>query len=328
MRILIIKLAATGDVLRTTSVLEGLREKYPSAEIDWLTSQTAKKLFVNNPYVDRVYAWEKRPERAPFDLVIGLEDEFDVCKLASEIGKKVLGAYVVGGEIAYTPSAWFDMSAISKFGLDKANRLKKQNRKTFQQHMADLLNIKVGPYVFSLAPEEIEYGKKYVRGLGISKQDRVVGINTGAGSRWPLKSLSIEKTVKLVKMLEKRLGLVSIILGGEDERGRNEVICRETGMPNGGVHSLRNFAGIVNQSRLLVSSDSLAMHLAIALKKKLVVFFGPTSPAEIELYGLGTKVYSKMDCLVCYKKKCDIKPNCMELLSIDEIFEAVKREMR
>ena len=92
--------------------------------------------------------------------------------------------------------------------------------------------------------------------------------------------------------------------------------------------TLRNFSGIVNQSRLLVSSDSLAMHLAIALKKKLVVFFGPTSPAEIELYGLGTKVYSKMDCLVCYKKKCDIKPNCMELLSIDEIFEAVKREMR
>ncbi|MFC1511174.1 glycosyltransferase family 9 protein, partial [Candidatus Margulisiibacteriota bacterium] len=89
---------------------------------------------------------------------------------------------------------------------------------------------------------------------------------------------------------------------------------------------LRNFAGVMNQCQAVVSSDSLAMHFAIALKKKIVAFFGPTSPAEIELYGLGTKVYPKMDCLVCYKKQCDKKSNCVTNLSSDELFKAVKRE--
>jgi heptosyltransferase-2 len=98
-------------------------------------------------------------------------------------------------------------------------------------------------------------------------------------------------------------------------------------MPNGGIHSLRNFAAVVNQCSVVVSSDSLAMHFAIATGRRLVVFFGPTSAAEIELYGLGTKVYPKMDCLVCYKKKCDIKPSCMDLLGIDQLFGAVKKEL-
>jgi heptosyltransferase-2 len=59
------------------------------------------------------------------------------------------------------------------------------------------------------------------------------------------------------------------------------------------------------------------MHFAIALKKPLVVFFGPTSAAEIETYGLGKKVFADMDCLACYKKECDKKPNCMDLISVN-----------
>ncbi len=154
-----------------------------------------------------------------------------------------------------------------------------------------------------------------------------MGINTGAGRRWQLKALSIEKTIELVNRLRKETGMVSLILGGEEEKERNEIISKETGMPNGGIHSLRYFAGIVEQCKLLVASDSLALHFGIALGKRIVVFFGPTSPAEIELYGLGMKVYPKVDCLVCYRKECDKNPNCMDLLSVDELFAAAKKEL-
>jgi heptosyltransferase-2 len=135
----------------------------------------------------------------------------------------------------------------------------------------------------------------------------------------------VEKTIELVNRIRKELGAVSLILGGEQEKERNELIAKVTGMPNGGIHSLRHFAAVINQCRGVVSSDSLAMHFAIALKKKLVVFFGPTSPTEIELYGLGVKVVPKMPCLVCYKKQCEEHPNCMDELSVDELFTAVKR---
>lgn len=39
MKILIVKIGAIGDVLRTTSILKGLKGKYKGAEIDWLTSK-------------------------------------------------------------------------------------------------------------------------------------------------------------------------------------------------------------------------------------------------------------------------------------------------
>lgn len=327
-KILIVKLGAIGDVLRTTSLLPGLREKHPAAQIDWLTSSAASDLLEWNEYLGRVPTWEERDTIGTYDLVIGLEDEKDVCRFVSSVSaRKIIGAYLDKGKIVYTPSAWFDMSIISRFDLEQANRLKKSNQKTYQQHMADLLDINVSPYVFKLTPEELEYGRKVVRDLGVSKTDRVIGVNTGAGRRWPQKSWGIEQTIDLVNKVKKELGAVSLILGGIDERARNATIVKETGMPDAGVHSLREFAAIIGRCRGLISSDSLAMHFGIALGKRLVVLFGPTSAAEIELYGLGKKFCAPLDCLVCYKKGCELKPDCMDSLPMDEVFQAVKQEL-
>ncbi|MBN3033474.1 MAG: glycosyltransferase family 9 protein [Candidatus Saganbacteria bacterium] len=327
-RILIVKLGALGDVLRTTSLLPGLAEKFAPAELDWITADAASELLDWNPYLSRVLAWDERDGAGSYDLVIGLEDEKDVCRFASTVdAKEVIGAYLSKGRITYTPSAWFDMSVISRFGLEQANSLKQKNEKTYQQHMADLLGIKVSPYVFKLQPDEIEYGRKVVKDLGIGIKEKIVGVNTGAGKRWPQKSWGSEQTIDLVKRIRDELGAVSLILGGLDERARNRAIARETGMPETGVHSLRGFAGVVNRCAVLLSSDSLALHFGIALNKRLVVFFGPTSAAEIELYGLGEKLAPDKPCAVCYKKSCELKPNCMDDLPVGTVFQAVRRQL-
>ncbi len=328
MKILIVKLGAIGDVLRTTSLLPGLAEKYAPAAIDWLTSEVSRELLEWNPYLGHIYTWNECDRVDAYDLAIGLEDEKDVCRFVGSLDAgKIVGAYLEKGKIVYSPSAWFDMSMISRFGLEQANVLKRQNQKTYQQHMADLLGIPVSPYVFKLQPDEVEYGRKAVRDLGIAKGEKVIGINTGAGKRWPQKSWGTEQTIDLVKRVRYELGAVSLVLGGIDERARNQAIARETGMPEAGVHSLRGFAGVVNQCAVLLSSDSLALHFGVALKKRLVVFFGPTSAAEIELYGLGEKLQPQKDCVVCYKKSCEVKPNCMDDLSVNEVFESVKRQL-
>ncbi|MDI6731742.1 MAG: glycosyltransferase family 9 protein [Candidatus Margulisbacteria bacterium] len=320
MKILIVKLGAIGDVLRTTSILGGLQNKYPGAGIDWLTLPTGREMLIYNQYLNHVFLWDERNELEKYDLVIGLEDDLAAGELAAKLGvEKVLGAFAKDGKINYSPSAWFDMSIISKYGIEKANRLKAKNRKTFQQHMADLLGISVGEYVYAITPEEREYGERIVRGVGVGGREKIVGINTGAGKRWPQKSLSIEKTIDLVNKVKNNLGLASIILGGEEEKERNAIIAKETGMPSSGAHTVRNFAGIINRCHAIVASDSLAMHLAIAVKRKIAAFFGPTSAAEIELYGLGVKVAPKMDCLACYKKSCDKKPNCMDELAVEDL---------
>jgi heptosyltransferase-2 len=301
--------------------LPGLKEKYPEAVIDWLTAQNAREILLNNPEISRILVWEEKPVLGQYDLVIGLEDDKAVCDSVTQIKtKQLIGAFLKDGKQAYTPSAWFDMSIISKKGIERANKAKKANVITYQEHMADLLGIKVSPYVFSLTEPEIEYGKKVIQSLG----QGLIGVNTGAGQRWPLKSWGIDQTIKLIKRLDRPV----LILGGEEERERNQAIAAATGWPDAGVHSIRQFASIINQCQVVLTTDSLAMHLAIALRKPLVVLFGPTSAAEIELYGLGEKLVAPLDCTVCYRKACDLKPNCMDELSVDQVYSALTRLLK
>ncbi|OGC36081.1 hypothetical protein A2311_00505 [candidate division WOR-1 bacterium RIFOXYB2_FULL_48_7] len=327
MKILIVKLGAIGDVLRTTSILPGLRKKYPDSLIDWLTASSASDLLIENPYLNRVIIWDKHQELDNFyDLVIGLEDDQAVCQFISTLRhKEILGAYYSDKRVIYTPSAWFDMSIISRFGLAEANQLKKANQKSYQQHLAELLGIGISPYVFKLHPDEIKWGKEYVASLGFSSGEKILGVNTGAGLRWPQKSWGIEQTIDLINRVKKELGIPAMILGGDQEAERNQLIAKETGMPKAKPQVLRRFGAVINQCHSLLSSDSLAMHFGIATWKHLTVFFGPTSAAEIELYNLGAKLAPPLPCLVCYKKSCSIHPNCMESLKVETVFEAVKK---
>ena len=69
------------------------------------------------------------------------------------------------------------------------------------------------------------------------------------------------------------------------------------------------------------------MHVALAMGRRVVVLFGPTSPAEIELYRIGEKVVPAMDCIACYKKECEHQPNCMETILVDMVKSAICRQL-
>jgi ADP-heptose:LPS heptosyltransferase len=66
------------------------------------------------------------------------------------------------------------------------------------------------------------------------------------------------------------------------------------------------------------------MHLAIALKRKAVVLFGPTCPQEIELYGRGSRMFKGISCSPCYKQTCP-DARCMKEISPLEVFEEIKK---
>ena len=90
-------------------------------------------------------------------------------------------------------------------------------------------------------------------------------------------------------------------------------------------NSLEEFAALVGLVDILITTDSLALHVGCALGKNVVVLLGPTSSSEIELYGKGKKIYAKgMDCLCCYKQNCSLKPNCMDRILPKQVLEAVR----
>ncbi|MBN4049094.1 glycosyltransferase family 9 protein [archaeon AH-315-M20] len=333
MKILIIKLGAIGDVIRTTSILSGLKSKYTNCEIDWITKKESFQILKNNKLIDKIYLIDQnlndKIKNNEYGLIINLDDDNNACKLAAEIKhKKIIGAYLHNNKRIYTEdsSLWFDMGLISKFGKQKADELKAKNKKTYQEILYQILDLEYKKQlpILILNESESSFGKKFVEKNNIKNQDLVIGINTGAGGRWQDKKLSIGETAKLIDKLNNKINAKLILFGGSKEKERNNKIKESTKtsiIDAGCDNSLMEFASLVNLCNTIVTSDSLALHIGVALKKKVVCFFAPTSATEIELYGRGIKIIPKKGCVCCYKSKCDIPPEW----DIDEFINAVKK---
>ena len=69
-------------------------------------------------------------------------------------------------------------------------------------------------------------------------------------------------------------------------------------------------AAELDRCDVVVSGDTLGMHMAIALEKHVVAWFGPTCPAEIDLYGRGVKVLAEVGCAPCYRPSCPEEGPC------------------
>ena len=332
-QILIIKLAAIGDVLRTTSVLQGIKEKYTDSHISWVTSEQAYPILENNPLIDDLYTINenliKDFKAKKFDLIINLDEDYEACKLATGLEGEVIGFYLKDNKVVPSESTkeYFDMSALGK--KPKNDELKKENKKTYQQLMFDIIGIQPKKYdtILNLREDELNFAKEFAAANNIKEGDLVIGLNTGAGKRWQLKKWSIKKTAELADKLHNELKAKVLLFGGKEEKERNKEIlkaCKTPAIDAGCDNSLPQFAALVNLCELVVCSDSLVLHIAVALKKNLVVLFGPTSANEIELYGLGKKMVPDIDCVCCYKKECTKKPNCMDMISVEEVFENIK----
>ncbi len=333
-RILIVKLDAMGDVLRTTTLLPDLAEVHPGAAFTWITRPESLPLLAHNPFISQTVPLGVEALALlmthSFDRVINLDAGKVSAELATLANATRKDGFVISPTGSVIPTnesarAWLEMGLFDD--------LKKNNTRTYQFWMAEILGLTLARsrYVLRLTETEWKHARAHLERLGVDPGRPIVGLNTGAGERWDLKQWRLDGYCDLIRRLHEELGVQVLLLGGPAERGRHEYLTRNALVPvfdSGNDNSLRHFAGLVGNCSVLVSGDTLAMHVALALSRRVVALFGPTSTAEIELYGLGEKIVPQMDCLVCYKGKCDFKPNCMDLISVEMVSQAVKRQIR
>ena len=133
---LIIKTGAVGDVVRSTSLLNVI-----TGNIYWVTGNASRPLFpedIQGLHVLSLHEATYSLKNIRFSRVISLEEDNDCAQLATSAKTNYLtGIYADNGTINYTDdsSCWFDMSRISKLGIEKANELKKQNKLSYQHHI-------------------------------------------------------------------------------------------------------------------------------------------------------------------------------------------------
>ena len=291
MNTLIVKVGATGDVVRTTPLLSRLK-----GQVTWLTASKNTVLLEGLNCDLRCFSWEERERAldAHYDLCINLEDTLDVAQFLNTVRcGEIFGAYVDSdGSLRYTANSerWFDLSLISAYGKVRADKLKFQNRQTYQELVFEGLGFRFAGETY-LLPEPIE--------TGLSGD---VAIAADAGPIWPMKKWTYYDELK--QRLENH-GLTVNVL---PQRA-----------------SLLQHLSDVRNHCCLIGGDSLPMHFALGTGKRCVTLFTCTSPWEIYGYGLQRKIVSPLLEEFFYKRGYDKRATTA--ITMDEVEVAVMEQL-
>lgn len=336
-RVLIIKLDALGDVLRTTCILPALKQKRPRAQVTWITMPDAIPLLENNPFIDRVVAYG--PDALgvlgveEFDLVLCL----DAAPRSAALGGLAKGRIKKGFGVDTRGRVFpFNIEAKAWFLMGLFDDVKKQNTRTYQQIVMEMCGLDglEQNIVLRLTDGEKSFARRFAGNAGLPgggtkpvKRSAIIGVNTGSGGRWPMKQWPIRQCADFIRGLLAGGKFKVLLFGGREEVARNAGIKEAVGagvIDTGCHNSLREFMALVDLCDLLVVSDTLGLHVALGLGKKVVGLFGPTSAAEIDVYGRGIKIVPDTDCACCYLRACGRKPSCMDRISARMVREAVE----
>ncbi|MFH0977837.1 MAG: glycosyltransferase family 9 protein [Candidatus Woesearchaeota archaeon] len=318
-RIVIIKLGAIGDIIRTTPLVRKLKEVYPGCEITWVTFVPE----VVPSVVDHILKFDAnillRLLAEKYDILYSLDKDKEACALANLIRADVKKGFVLENG-SCSP---IDPDAVHKYLTGLHDGLNKRNKLSYQQEIFQIVGLPYSHEEYILDIPTLRISLPKLAG-------NVVGLNTGTSARWPTRNWPKENWVKLANLLLQE-GFSAILLGGELEHEKNLAIAKATGAYYHGPVPLDQFVHLVNLCDILVTSVTMALHFAIGLNKKIVLFNNIFNSAEFDLYGRGVVLEPELGCLGCFKSKSDSGcpvPNCMSLINPEKAFDTVKQVLR
>jgi ADP-heptose:LPS heptosyltransferase len=309
-RILILKLGAIGDVIRTTPILRKLKEKFPRSEIHWLTHTPE----VLPSMVDRAFRFTAEHveilKNTSYHLLLNLDKDRETCALSLAIeAKKKMGFTLREGKCHP-----LEKRAEDKWMTGLFDDFNKRNDKSYPREIFEMCG-----YAFNGEEYVLEApGKSHWK---IPKNGRVVGLNTGCGARWTTRLWPKKYWIQLAKTLTKD-GYTVVLLGGEQEHEKNKKIAQLTKARYLGHFSLPVFIDLIDHCDIVVTAVTMALHLAVGLKKKIVLFNNIFNPKEFELYGRGVILEPGKTCQCCFMNECSSP--CMELIRPERVRRAVR----
>ena len=331
-RVLVIKVGAIGDVVRTACILPTLQRMYEPVHITWITAPNAARILGNHPLIDQMLVFDAEgiltAQQQTFDVVLSLDKEpapAALCQGVSAPDKRGMGLSPTGNvyPINRECETYFEL------GLDNDLKFHK-NWKTYPQliHQAIAMPYDGQRYKLHCDDDALAEARDLFAPWRQSGKP-IIGVNTGAGRVFVNKTFDMAKWIAVCRQLMRDSEVV--LLGGADEASINRDIAERLGVEAhvaGDDQTEQQFVATVDQCDAVITGDTLALHVAVARRVPVVALFGPTCEQEIDLFGRGEKVISPCDCKPCYLRRCDRHPSCMDLIDVDTVIEAVHRALK
>lgn len=333
-RILVIKLGAAGDVIRTTPILTPLRQREDPCHITWLTDPVSMDLLRQTKNIDQLLEWSWENcmalQARQFDLLLNFDKDAKATALADLIPAEQKMGFAPG---PLGKTFIFNEESLYALQLGLSDELKyRVNQKSATQIVFEMIGLDYAgeEYEIALSDYAVQFSREIRDKYHISSVDCVVGLNTGCGDAFATKKWTLEGFAETASALRSANARV-LLLGGPREKEFNAALMQILGdqaIDSGCDNTVEEFMGIVDACDLIVTADTMALHIAIGLKKRVVAIFGPTCHQEINLFGRGEKIVTDFPCSPCYLKTCDKNPTCMMALDSAKVVEATLRQMK
>jgi ADP-heptose:LPS heptosyltransferase len=322
--VLIVKLGAMGDVLRTTALLPDIIAAHERPAITWVAHAESLELLAACPLVHRSVAADRAVPMLTtrrFAAAYVLDPDEEALALGRLATAAVRRGYRSGDHgTAVGVEAGGDDTL---FRLGLSDRLKRENRRSYLNLLIATTGLQWSgrqPRVV-LREDVLEAVREELAPLARPR----IGVNAGASDRWQHKRWTREHLAEFVARLHDE-GMSAVLFGTGEDAVVNRQLAKRFGPRVLSFESAgstdRLFAAIA-QLDALVTTDTLAMHAAWALQRPIVALIGPTSAAELDLDPDDLKLTSDLPCLGCYRPRCDIELHCMERLGADVVFDAL-----
>jgi len=314
-RILFIKLGAIGDVIRTTPLLERYKKEYGNCHFSWITHSPQ---VVPKDEVDVIYKWDASSvsvvANQEFDIAINLDKDKEACMLLSHVEAREKFGFIWKDGHINTATDKAEHKLITGF----FDHISKRNTKNYLEEIFEICHFDFSgeEYMINLNQNlSDDWEKKFKK---LAEDKTIIGLNTGCGLRWKTRLWPPEYWVEFIKDLEKQ-GYFCLLMGGPDEDEMNKYYEKETNATYLGTFSLEEFIAITNNIDIIVTPVSMMMHIALALKKQLMLFHNIFNIHEFELYGRGIIIEPTSGCDCYFGNSCKREKSCMYDISVKDV---------
>lgn len=315
MKFLIIRLSSLGDVIHSLPIVSKLRQEYPYAQIDWLTSKKCFQLLSLIKELNKVYTVNLKNilliQKQKYDFVIDVQGLLK----SAFLGKISLGKQLIGFKNAREfAHAFYDK---------KINVGSLFNTKT---HVVDLnLNLISGLVMDTngkvkfLIPKLLEPSNNKALNWLTMKQNfkSVPSVVIFPISRWESKMWPMKYWIQLLRVISKSFKV--FLCGAKEDLSKVEQLNKELASSNLNCENLigktnvKDLIYLIQNSSLAIGMDSFGLHLASAIKNdygspEVIGIYGPTSPYRNGPYKLiqNCLYLSELECISCRKKICPL----------------------
>lgn len=271
-KILVIRFSSIGDIVLTTPLIRCLKAGFPDAEIHYLTKKQYHPILQENPYITRIWQYDKN-----FKEVLPLlkQEKFD---FIADLHKNLRSVYVILN--LRKPFDTFTKLNIKKWmivnlGIDRLPGIHIAERYFRAVRSLGIVNDGKGLDYFIPSGDEVDLSvlpESYRKGY----------IAFVIGGKHTTKIFPEEKVADVCR----KVSLPVVLLGGAEDAERGARIEKQVGSRvynSCGRFSVNQSASLVRQADKVITNDTGLMHIAAAFGKTILSVWGNTIP-EFGMY--------------------------------------------